>query len=40
MLLKEFKAGVWDALEYKEKLCGLMARPSKHSCQAASGALE
>jgi len=40
MLLKEFEAGVWDALEYKEKLGELMARPSKRSCQATSIALE
>ncbi|KAF8550720.1 hypothetical protein OG21DRAFT_1524944 [Imleria badia] len=40
MLLKEYEAGIWDALEYKEKLVELMARPSKHSRQAASGALE
>ncbi|KIK95899.1 hypothetical protein PAXRUDRAFT_139683, partial [Paxillus rubicundulus Ve08.2h10] len=37
MLLKEYEAGVWNASEYKEKLGELMARPAKHSHQAAGG---
>ncbi|KIK74053.1 hypothetical protein PAXRUDRAFT_20262 [Paxillus rubicundulus Ve08.2h10] len=37
MLLKEYEAGVWNALEYKEKLGELMVRPAKRSHQAAGG---
>ncbi|KAF9232460.1 hypothetical protein BU15DRAFT_81226 [Melanogaster broomeanus] len=37
LLLKGFKAGVWDASEYKEKLGELMARPAKCPHQAAGG---
>ncbi|KAF9237270.1 hypothetical protein BU15DRAFT_76170 [Melanogaster broomeanus] len=35
MLLKEYKAGIWDALEYKEKLGELMAKPAKCPRQAS-----